>query len=255
MPTKKKYTFHGNGIITKNVALFPDNASDTAYATKDSIITTDEYEIQQAIDPSNSGNLSSGDIRGRFRINESLAEIRYGNDGIPDRYVRVSSGEINIKHGNTSLLMDGSGITANGDLTVNGILNAENISPTLLSSGKIVTFDNGTISLTAGTEYTLIEGTLYLNRKSMVIGIGNICTRQIAYLYVVLESNGTELTKRMRLTRSVYQDTVSTSCIGMVSSSSNVNIKMRIGCDKGAGAIIAPVDTEASLLIFSLPMA
>jgi len=112
MPTKKKYTFHGNGIITKNVALFPDSASDTAYATKDS-------------------NLSSGDVRGRFRINESLAEIRYGNNGIPDRYVRTLSDKIEIKYGTNSLELDSSEFLMNspsripGQLTTQGTLRSE----------------------------------------------------------------------------------------------------------------------------------
>jgi len=128
MPTKKRYTFYGNGIITRNVARFPDDASDTAYATRNSTNDpTAEFEIEQAIDPDQSGDLGNSNIRGRYRINQSLAEIRYGPDGVPYRFVRVTKDNIIIRNADINITMSDSGIEVNGNTnfkdpaTVNGV--------------------------------------------------------------------------------------------------------------------------------------
>lgn len=132
MPTRRRYTFYGNGIITRNVALFPDSNADIAYATKTNEVTAESFEVEQAIDPNHSGDLEAGDIRGRIRLNNALSELRYGNNGLPNRFARVQADRVRLQHTNTILDVLADGVDVTGDATFNDNVN---IGGTLIVDG------------------------------------------------------------------------------------------------------------------------
>jgi len=110
---RRRYTFSKNGIITRNICLIPDVLADVPANSKELVNTTDPFEIQQAIDPSSSGDLEDANIRGRFRINELLAEIRYGTTA-SNRYVQVNPLISIMRHGNVTISIIPAGIIFRG---------------------------------------------------------------------------------------------------------------------------------------------
>jgi len=118
MATRKQYTFSQNGIITRNICLFPSSAADDTAAIRHSQITEDEFQIQQLIDPDNTGNINDDNIGGSIKISETLAEIRYGPpDSENQRCIQVKEDEVVMRYGDTKISLDGSTLKFYGNTT------------------------------------------------------------------------------------------------------------------------------------------
>jgi len=137
MPKKKKLEMSGNGFYTKHISQFPNNSTDVSYVVKSFVQSGDSYELVQAIDPSRTGDYELGsDIRGSLRLNESLAELRYGNKA-SNKYIKVDNSESTLRQGNTVVMVETNGATLNNvkAMTLNGNLQAAGkyISPQEIS--------------------------------------------------------------------------------------------------------------------------
>ena len=118
MATRKQYTFSQNGVITRNICLFPSSATDDTAAVRHLQVTDDEFQIQQLIDCDNSGDINDDNIGGSIKISETLAEIRYGPPDSEDkRCVQVKENEIIIRHGDAKISLDGSTLKFYGNAT------------------------------------------------------------------------------------------------------------------------------------------